>query len=133
MISFTGGIIGLIFFGVVPLISALTMEKWFWRLPLIGALERKRREWDPQPIWMPTTEMSIKDYRNHEDMGAKITITHHLTVIASEIKDSLVASQIRTFGLTALGVAFIAVVQVSQGTPILSPTPGGPPSEPREV
>ena len=117
MISPLFSVIGFILFGVLPLISALTMEKWFWRLPLIGDLEEKKVEWDLQDIWLPPAAIPIAEYRMQKNMGAKITVTHHLADVASDIKHRLMYTQVRTFIFTLLGLVFIFIVQYAATRP----------------
>lgn len=125
------GVAAFILFGLVPLLTAATMEIWFWRLPLIRQLEDRRVVWDQEEAWVPPQATSISDYRKQRDMGAKITVTHHLADLASEIKQRLLSAHLRAAIVTGVG-GLLIVFATAQPAPAAAGK-GSPSAKPSVV
>jgi hypothetical protein len=108
------GGLAFVVFGLIPLALALSMERWFWRLPLIRSLEQRKNEWDAETIWFPSAATVLGEYRVQKHIGSKITVAHHLADVASDVKNRLMQAQIRTFIITVIGVLLIGFSQMSQ-------------------
>lgn len=118
---------GFVIFGVIPLILALTADRWFWYIPLFGNLVQQKLVWDPENAKATGGSETIKSYRLRDDMGAKITVTHHLADVANDVKVQLTHGQLRTFVVTLLGFLLVFFAETNfavQHPPTPKPQPG---------
>jgi hypothetical protein len=110
-------------FGLLPLILALTIERWFWRLPLFGKLIQKKLEWDAETVML--SGVTIKVFRETANMGAKVSVAHHLATAANDIKIQLGRAQYRAFIITFVGFGLVALAQSTSALsePQITPAP----------
>lgn len=104
-------LIGFIVFGFIPVVLAMTIERWFWHLPLFGKLIQRKLEWDAETILHPGGDITIKTFRETAGMGAKVTVAHHLATAANDIKIQLGRAQFRAFLVTLVGFGLVAFAE----------------------
>jgi hypothetical protein len=105
-----------IVFGLMPFVMALFSEHWFWRLPLVCKVWKRKKEWDDAEVELPSAKVKLKVIRETTSTGSKITVAHHLAQWADDVRVRLFSAQVRGFAIVLVGWVLTVIPQTPPPT-----------------
>src|SRR5207247_6088327 len=117
----------LILFILVPLITALFTGWWFPQVPFVRKVKVRSRVFDEQIVEIPASLLQLRRLRNHEGIGDKTVVVHHLNKLVADLERRIRNGMLKTTIMSLLVVVFVVVVLSARSQ---STTPNQTPPEP---
>lgn len=109
----------------VPMLLALTIDIWFWKIRAFKALREQAEIFDSEVIPSAPSAMPLKKLRKWDDLGDKMVVSHHLMGAVDDVTDSIRETTLLATALVLLLYLFVVYVQAAAPTsqsPSPSPT-----------
>jgi len=80
------------FYIILPLLAALFVSKWFWRIRYLRNLKEVAKTIDEENIPSSSTVQRFKEFRGIDLSGDKIVVVHYFYPWAEDLEDNIKAA-----------------------------------------